>query len=93
MANHDFTLIIEGRDIHDDEVFDALYEAGCDDALVRSKDGTQYMDFTREAATLDEAISSAVRDIETVDGVRVVRIPDSRKRPGRPAFAGPALGR
>ena len=93
MANHDFTLIIEGRDIHNDEVFDALYEAGCDDALFRSKDGTQYMDFTREAATLDEAISSAVRDIETVDGVRVARIPDSRKRPGRPAFASPALGR
>ena len=93
MANHDFTLIIEGRDIHDDEVFDALYEAGCDDALLRSKDGTQYMDFTREAATLDEAISSAVRDIETVDGVRVARIPDSQKRPGRPAFASPALGR
>jgi len=74
MASHDFTLIVEGRDIHDDDVFDALYEAGCDDALFRSKDGTQYMDFTRDAESLYEAISSAIADAESVDGVRVVRI-------------------
>lgn len=76
MAKYDFTLIIEGRDIHENDVFDALYEAGCDDALFRSKDSTQYMDFTREAASLYEAISSAIADAESVDGLRVVRIAD-----------------
>ena len=92
MANHDFTLIIEGRDIHEDDVFDALYEAGCDDALLRSKDGTQYMDFTREAATLDEAIFLAVRDVETVEGVRVERIAQPKDRSGMRALTDPVLG-
>ena len=34
MTTHGFTLIAEGVDINEPDVFDALYEAGCDDALV-----------------------------------------------------------
>ena len=56
---------------------DKLFEAGCDDAAVGRIDGIQYADFDREAASLDEAVLSAVRDVEHVDGVNVVRVADA----------------
>jgi hypothetical protein len=42
---------------------DALYEAGCDDALVGTIDGNVVMDFTREATSEEKAIASALTDI------------------------------
>ncbi len=68
-----FTLIVEGPDLQDEPFIDALFEAGCDDATVARIDGVQYIDFDREAESLDEAIISAVRDVEQVEGVRVTR--------------------
>ena len=56
---------------------DALYEAGCDDALIGRTDGIQYIEFDREAAGVVEAVLSAVADIERVDGVKVTRIADA----------------
>jgi len=76
MKIHSFTLIVEGVDIHEQDVFDALYEAGCDDALIATTNGVQHLDFGREAASLYEALSSAIADAESVDGLRVVRIAD-----------------
>ena len=80
MKTHSFTLIVEGVDIHDPDVFDALYEAGCDDALIGTTVGIPVMDFSRKAASLYEAISSAVADAESVDGLpgRSDRGPRSR---------------
>lgn len=77
MSTHHFTLIVDGPDIRSDAVIDALYEAGCDDALVGRVDGIQYVEFDREAAGVLEAVLSAVADIERVDGVNVVRIADA----------------
>ena len=77
MSTHHFTLIVDGRDLQGDGVIDALYEAGCDDALIGRSDGIQYAEFDREAAGLVEAVLSAVADIEQVEGVEVVRIADA----------------
>ncbi len=77
MATHSFTLIVEGPDLQSDEVVDALFNAGCDDALVGRADGVQYLDFDRQADSLEHAVLSAVADIEQVDGVEVVRIADA----------------
>ena len=77
MSTHHFTLIVDGPDIQSGEVVDALYYAGCDDALVGRPDGGQYIEFDREAAELVEAVLSAVTDIERVEGVKVVRIADA----------------
>lgn len=74
MSVHHFTLIVDGPDIQSGAVIDALYEAGCDDALIGRTDGIQYVEFDREAKGLVEAVLSAVADIERVDGVKVVRI-------------------
>ena len=73
MPIHHFTLIVDGSDLQDEPLIDALFEAGCDDATVGRTDGVQYIDFDREAESLGEAINSAVRDVEQVEGVRVTR--------------------
>ena len=74
MPTHHFTLIVEGADLQDESVIDRLFEAGCDDALVGSTDGVQFIDFDRDAASLDAAVLSAVADVEQVSGVQVVRL-------------------
>ncbi|MDE0267735.1 MAG: hypothetical protein OXI96_01685 [Acidimicrobiaceae bacterium] len=63
-----FELETDGElDLLADSVFDALYEAGCDDAVV----GHHRLDFAREADTWEEALRSAKADAESVPGVRV----------------------
>ena len=74
MPKHHFTLIVDGADLQHESVIDRLFESGCDDALVGSTDGVQFIDFDRDAATLDEAVLSAVANVEQVDGVRVLRV-------------------
>ena len=68
-----FTLMVEGPDLQAAGFLDALYEAGCDDGLVSRIHGVQHVDFAREAATAEEAVSSAIDDVETLPGVEVVQ--------------------
>ena len=77
MPLHQFTLIVDGPDLQDASLIDAVFEAGCGDAAAGRIDGVQYVDFDREALTLDQAILSAVVDLERIDGLRVVRIADA----------------
>ena len=77
MSTYHFTLIVDGPDVQSGSAIDALYEAGCDDALIGRTDGIQYIEFDREAAGVVEAVLSAVADIERVDGVKVTRIADA----------------
>ena len=69
-----FTLIVEGPDIQAAEIVDALQEAGCDDALAGRSNGVQYLDFDRKAESVGEAVTSAVADVESVEGLSVARI-------------------
>ena len=80
MPVHHFTLIVDGPDLQDGALIGKLFEAGCDDAAIGWIDGIQYVDFDREAASLDEAILSAVTEVEHVAGVNVVRIADAGVR-------------
>ena len=68
MSTYHFTLVVDGTDIQSGATVDGLYEAGCDDALIGRADGVQYIEFDREAASLAEAVLSAVADIERVMG-------------------------
>ena len=76
MPAYQFMLIVEGPDLQEDGRLDALYEAGCDDALVGCSHGVQYLDFDRDAPTRVGAVASAIADVERVDCVRVVRVLD-----------------
>ena len=77
MPLHHFTLIVDGPDLQDDACIDRLFEAGCDDGTVGRADGIQYIDFDRDAPSFDEAVLSAVTDVERVAGAEVVRVADA----------------
>ncbi len=76
-----FTLILKDtHSIVDDltgealmEMSDALFEAGCDDASPGMSGGVVSVPFDREADTLREAITSAIRDVQSA-GYRVERV-------------------
>lgn len=70
---HHLVLVTEGHDLLDDDVLDALYEAGCTDASI----GRRTVEFDREAPTRWDAIQSAIRDVTAVPGVRVIDVRDS----------------
>jgi len=73
---HSFTLVDEGVSLSspDSAAADALYEAGCDDALV-SHGVEQQIIFDRDADTFAAAVASAINAVETaVVGARVIRV-------------------
>jgi hypothetical protein len=75
MNTYSFVLLIRGTDILDERYADALFEAGCDDALFGERSAVRYADFDREGPSLAHAVSSAIQAIETaVPGARVVRV-------------------
>ena len=72
-AAHEFTLTLVGnRPLNDAEV-DALFDAGCDDALVGWQFERVFVDFDREAPTLREAVLSAIENVRTA-GFRVAKV-------------------
>ncbi len=64
MQTYHFALIVEGPDVQDEVVIDVLFENGCDDGTVGRSDDVQFIVFDREAASLVEAVRSAIDDIE-----------------------------
>jgi hypothetical protein len=74
MTTHTFTLIIDGPDVTEEPVADALFDAGCRDALFGRRDRVQFADFDRKAPELARAIVSAIEQVESVEGMRVLRV-------------------
>jgi len=64
---HQFLLVLSGVDENTDKLADTLYRAGCDDALINTRNGVVYLDFDREAKTRYEAIASAIDNVEHAD--------------------------
>ncbi|OGO92835.1 MAG: hypothetical protein A3F10_04630 [Coxiella sp. RIFCSPHIGHO2_12_FULL_42_15] len=62
---HEFTLVLKNVDESTSNLEDSLYEAGCDDALINFRNGAVYLDFNREATTLEEAVLNAIKDVES----------------------------
>jgi hypothetical protein len=70
-----FTLILSGVREVTPHVEDALFEAGCDDALLGERDGFVFLDFEREASSAHEAVLSAITDVAKAGvGARVARV-------------------
>jgi len=72
MSSFEFSLRLN-REVTDAEV-EALYEAGCDDAAIETGPLGAMIVFDREARSLAEAITAAVRDVEKVPGLRAVGV-------------------
>ena len=70
-----FRLTIAGIALTDEQL-DALFEAGCGDAAFSlERDGTVLGFFDREAETQEDAVLSAIHDVESADiGARVLRV-------------------
>lgn len=60
---YDFALIVGGVSELTEQVQNALFDAGCDDATPSIQYGMLYMEFSRSAKSLKEAIISAIRDV------------------------------
>jgi len=72
MPSHDFTLILSVEDVTDAEC-NALYEAGCDDGTISTSERVTRIDFCRDAPTLEEAIRSAIGNVNAA-GLQVARV-------------------
>lgn len=64
MQEYEFTLVLSGIQELSDDVLDSFYEAGCDDGLVGMRDGIAYVDFARRANSFQDAVLTAIRDVE-----------------------------
>ncbi|MGH3914434.1 MAG: hypothetical protein ACRDTC_13675, partial [Pseudonocardiaceae bacterium] len=63
MNTHEFTLILDHPP--SGEEMDALFEAGCDDSTPETVAGSGWLHFDRAAGSLLEALTSAIRDVES----------------------------
>jgi hypothetical protein len=60
---YDFQLVLGNVNVMTEEIADALYDAGCDDGTAFSSGGVPAVGFSREADSLEEAIRSAIADV------------------------------
>lgn len=58
-----FELVGVGVDDPTAELADALFRAGCDDATLSKSEGKLWLDFDREAESLEEAKTTAMNDV------------------------------
>ena len=85
IIQHHFVLVTEGLDLLEWETLDALFQAGCGDATV----GHHTLEFDRAASTRDEALCTALRDVESVPGVRVLSVEFQTADDGRSVLPAP----
>lgn len=78
MSSHAFTMEVTGFNAASERFEDALFDAGCSDALVVLRDRKLFLDFDRESPSYQQAVQSARRDIERAGGrvVQVLPIPE-----------------
>ena len=60
---HHFTFILAAPAGISPELEDAMFQAGCDDALLFQQNGILHLEFEREAPSLKDAVSSAMAAI------------------------------
>ena len=77
MALYNFTLTLSGVSYETEGLEDALYQNGCDDALICAYGNSVYVEFDREAQSLDAAIASSVDNIESAGIGAIVESVDS----------------
>ena len=73
---HTFTLLLVNEHELTTELEDALFEAGCVDGMLFSKNQVVYIEFDRDADSLEEAIVSAINNVESA-GFQVARVEPS----------------
>lgn len=82
MDKYEFQLVLAGIEEITEDVANALYEAGCDDGTPFSREGEAAIGFTRQANSLEEAVRSAIADLQKA-GYVVARV----ESPDQPIFS------
>ena len=73
MHKYEFTLVLtESLELTDD-LAEALFAAGCSDGTPGTCNGVFSIDFRREAWSFEEAMRSAIADVQTA-GYKVARV-------------------
>lgn len=65
IRTYEFDVILRQVSKITDDQADRLFAAGCDDATPASADGIAWLHFDREAQSLEEAIRSAVGNVQS----------------------------
>lgn len=74
LKEYEFVLILEGITFGNfDEVSEALFEAGCDDATPGISNGIPMLVFDRSASSFKAAVTSALRDLRAAS--KLCKIP------------------
>ncbi len=69
---YSFSLVLEVPELTPADC-DRLYETGCDDSTIVTRNGQSFVAFDRQADSLEAAIRSATSDVQSA-GFRVVRV-------------------
>jgi hypothetical protein len=64
MRTYEFDVLLKDTIEVTDELADALYAAGCDDGTPTSRNGRAWIHFNREGPSLEEAIRSAIAQVQ-----------------------------
>jgi hypothetical protein len=65
VKTYEFDVILKGIEELTDEHADALFDAGCDDGTLASRDGITWIHFDRQSPSLEAAIRSAVSQVQS----------------------------
>ncbi len=68
---YEFTLVLKGVEELSEDLENNLFESGCDDAILYFRDRIAYLNFHREAISLEEAIFTAIREVESISDPEV----------------------
>ncbi len=72
---YDFALIVRGVADLDDSAMDAFHESGCDDATLTLRYGLLFVEFSRSASSLEDALVTAIGDVHRAGlGAEVIRV-------------------
>ena len=73
MKNYEFDIFLKDVPEVTDDQADALFAAGCDDGTPACCNGTAWIHFDREGPSLEEAMRSAVTQVQAA-GFKVSKI-------------------
>ena len=62
MRTYEFSLTLTDADVSEADC-DRLYESGCDDGTIVTRDGKTHIAFDRESPSLEDAIRTATEDV------------------------------
>lgn len=72
MKNYEFSVVPTASELTDDAC-EALYEAGCDDGTIVTRNRVTHIAFDRSATSLEEALRSAIENVQAA-GFQVARV-------------------